>query len=333
MSGPTRLRRRFVPLALLVIAALLAAGVGEAVLVQRQGGEAPADRDFIAVEQVPRQPTPPASTTDASTGLFVSPCGRNENAHRNTDNVITAPGEVGGAHHVHEYVGNVLTDAFSTDRSLVAAGTTCRNGDASTYYWPVLRWLRTDRRTRHDAAVHEPTGVAGGHPNPEAPVAPASVLVQFRGNPATKVVAMPRFLRLSTGNANAATAPPGTAQWSCTGSPDRRTPLYPLCPAGQHVLRIFDFPSCWDGRRTDSPNHRAHAVFPAPNGVCPRDTFPIPQLHLEVAYPVPPGRSFAIDAFPDQRRHPTTDHAHFINVMPDPLMSRVVACLNGGRRC
>jgi hypothetical protein len=142
--------------------------------------------------------------------------------------------------------------------------------------------------------------------------------------------------RLSTGNPHAATAPTaaaGTAQWGCTGSPGRRTPLYPLCPAGQQVLRSYDFPSCWDGWRTDSPHHRDQATFPAPNGPCPRDTFPIPQLHLEVAYPVPPGRSYAIDTFPDQRRSPTTDHAQFINVMPDPLMTHVVACLNNGRHC
>jgi hypothetical protein len=252
----------------------------------------------------------------------------------NTDNVITAPGEVGGAHHVHEYVGNLSTDAFSTDRSLAVAETTCRNGDLSTYYWPVLRLLTNGRPTGHGhAAGGDPGGDPGRHPNREAPVTPASVLVRFSGNPTSKVVAMPRFLRLITGNASAATAPPGTAQWGCTGTLDRRTPLYPLCPAGQHVVRIFDFPGCWDGRRTDSPTHRAHAVFPAPNGACPRDTFPIPQLRLEVAYPVPPGRSYAIDAFPDQRRHPTTDHAHFLNAMPDPLMTRVVRCINSGRRC
>jgi hypothetical protein len=48
---------------------------------------------------------------------------------------------------------------------------------------------------------------------------------------------------------------------------------------------------------------------------------------------VAPGHSFAIDAFPDQRRSPVTDHAQFVNVMPDALMARVVACVYSGRRC
>jgi hypothetical protein len=169
----------------------------------------------------------------------------------------------------------------------------------------------------------------------ESRVPPTSVLVQYQGNPTSKVVGMPRFLRLVAGDPRAATAatPAGTAQWSCTGSTQRRTQLYPLCPSGERVLRIYDFPSCWDGRRTDSPTHRAHALYPAADGSCPPNSFPIPRLHLEIGYTVPPGRSFLIDAFPEQHHSPITDHANFINVMPAPLMERVVTCLNSGRRC
>ncbi|HLZ37654.1 MAG TPA: DUF1996 domain-containing protein, partial [Mycobacteriales bacterium] len=176
----------------------------------------------------------------------------------------------------------------------------------------------------------------GGAHNRGTRIAPAAVLVEFRGNPSSPVVAMPRFLRLSTGNPRAAATQPvttGAPQWSCSGFPDRRTRLYPLCPGGQQVLRIYDFPSCWDGRRTDSPDHRSHAAFPAPDGQCPATTVPVPQLHLEVAYSVPPGRSFALDTFPQQHRNPITDHGDFVNVMPDPLMAEVVACLDGGVHC
>jgi hypothetical protein len=311
----------------------------------------PADGDFVAIEQVPPRPPVPPPGPGSSTGTFTAPCGRNESAHLNGDNVVTTPGQAHGAEHLHEYVGNVSTDAYSTEQSLAAATTTCRNGDRSAYYWPVLRVLAPPAGSAHtheagDAvhAHHEPAAVhdhdeadgAGGDGDAPARIPPASVLVLFRGNPTGQVVPMPRFLRLITGNAHAATTSTpgiGSAQWSCTGHPDRRTPHYPLCPLGQEVLRIFDFPSCWDGRRTDSPNHQVHVVFPAPDGSCPHDTFPIPQLHLEVTYPIPLGRSFAIDAFPEQHHDPATDHAAFINVMPDPLMAQVVTCLNNGIHC
>jgi hypothetical protein len=147
---------------------------------------------------------------------------------------------------------------------------------------------------------------------------------------------MPRFLRVVTGDAKAVTAPArgaAAAQWTCRGVADRSTPRYPLCRPGDQVVRVFDFPSCWDGLRADSPTHRAHVVFPAANGGCPAASFPIPQLRIEVRYAVPPGRSFAIDTFPEQHRSPLTDHADFIDVMPDALMAEVVDCLNTGRGC
>ena len=46
-----------------------------------------------------------------------------------------------------------------------------------------------------------------------------------------------------------------------------------------------------------------------------------------------PGRSYAIDSFPDQQRRALTDHFDFLNVMSEPLMREAVDCLNTGRTC
>jgi hypothetical protein len=229
-----------------------------------------------------------------------------------------------GAHHLHDYVGNLSTDAFSTDESLAAAGTTCRLGDKSTYFWPVLR----DRRS--DQNANDPDGNVG------TVLTARAVQLQFRGNATSRVVPMPRFLRLITGDAKAATNGGANARaaWSCTGFQNRiATDKYPLCPRGSLVLRILDFPSCWDGQNTDSANHRTHVVFPGQNGACPQGTRAIPQLRMTLAYSVPQGQSFALDAFPEQKHNPVTDHADFANVMPDRLMRFVVDCINRGRRC
>ena len=75
----------------------------------------------------------------ATTGSFTVDCGRNENGHFNPDNFIAQPGVRNGAEHLHDYVGNLSTNADSTNESLLAAGTTCRNGDKSAYFWPVIR--------------------------------------------------------------------------------------------------------------------------------------------------------------------------------------------------
>jgi hypothetical protein len=279
-------------------------------------GGGPVDSDFVDILAVgPNTPTVQPGP-DASTGSFVSECGRNENNHLNPDNFIVAPGVLNGAHHTHDYVGNVSTDASSTNDSLAAAGTTCRLGDRSAYFWPVLR---------------NPAGGAGADGNDGDILRPVSVQLEFLGNALAKVVPMPRFLRVITGDAKADTNGPANAraQWTCRGFDNRVTTKYPLCRDGG-VRRILEFPSCWNGKDIDSANHRTHVVFPANNGQCPKGTLAIPRLRMTLTYLAPLGRSFAVDSFPEQKHNPLTDHADFANVMSEQLMALVVECINTG---
>jgi hypothetical protein len=280
--------------------------------------------DFVDIRRIPPRRLDARIQRGGSRGTFVSRCGTNGERHNNPDNFIVAPGVRNGAHHLHDYVGNLSADAFSTDESLAAAGTTCRLGDKSTYFWPVLR------NRLVDANVDDPDRNVG------QVLRPRSVTLQFRGNARARVVAMPRFLRIITGDAKAGTNGPANARagWSCTGFTNRVSPdKYPLCPRGSQVVRILDFPSCWDGQNTDSANHRTHIVFPDQGGACPQGTQPVPQLRMTLTYSVPQGPSYALDAFPEQLHNPITDHGDFVNVMPDRLMRFVVDCINRGRRC
>lgn len=284
----------------------------------------PFPEDFVNIRQVAPVRLDARPARNGSRGSFVSQCGTNRNGHNNPDNFIVAPGVSNGAHHLHDYVGNLSTDAFSTDESLAAAGTTCRLGDQSTYYWPVIR----DRKS--DVNANDPDGNVG------TVLRPRSVRLEFGGNATSRVVAMPRFIRIITGDAKAATNGTANARagWSCSGFQNRISPdKYTLCPRGSQLLRILDFPSCWDGQNTDSANHRNHVVFPDQNGACPQGTRAIPRLRMTLGYSVPQGPSFAVDAFPEQKHNPVTDHGDFVNVMPDRLMQTVVSCINRGRRC
>jgi len=289
----------------------------------------PGAGDYVGINEVPLALADPPGGPDASMGRFAVSCGRNERGHRNSDNVIVAPGTVNAAHHIHDYVGNLSADAFSTDASLATADTTCTNGDRSTYYWPVLRRLNA---AGGDAHVHG-GGLDGNH---GSIVAPSEVRIEFHGNPAGPVVDMPRFLRVATGDARALTNGPqpfARVQWTCSNEPRRRTDRYPRCPAGARTVRIFDFPSCWNGQTTDSDTHRTHVVFPEPDGACLSGFRAVPALRIEVAYDLSENEPFAIDTFPEQRRSPRTDHADFINVMTDDQMAQIVDCLNTGRTC
>ncbi|TDC67727.1 DUF1996 domain-containing protein [Actinomadura sp. GC306] len=287
---------------------------------------------YVPIRQAPRV-RQPRTTRAGSKGVFRVDCGTNEGqAHNNPDNVVAAPGVVNGAHHIHDYVGNLDTDAFSTDESLAAAGTTCTNGDKSTYFWPVLR-LRDGEDTSDRAEQSRIDGNVGSI------IEPAEVKLEFLGNPRSRVVAMPQFIRMATGDAKAVTKglQNAKAQWTCTGFENRAfTDKYPLCPEGSLVTRVLNFASCWDGQNTDSANHRDHIAFPDERtGACPEGTVAVPQLRMTLSYDVPAEPlAFALDSFPESGHDPVTDHGDFINVMGEELMQQVVNTINGrkGRR-
>ncbi|UUV36255.1 DUF1996 domain-containing protein [Amycolatopsis roodepoortensis] len=109
-------------------------GVGAA-LADGQGN---AD-DYVDITTVQPNVQKPDQKRAATKGSFTVDCGRNENGHFNPDNFIAQPGVRNGAQHLHDYVGNLSTNADSTNESLLASGTTCRNGDKSAYFWPVIR--------------------------------------------------------------------------------------------------------------------------------------------------------------------------------------------------
>ncbi|GAA2222431.1 hypothetical protein GCM10010104_11330 [Streptomyces indiaensis] len=100
------------------------------------------------------------------------------------------------------------------------------------------------------------------------------------------------------------------------------------------MVRTERFQSCWDGRNTDSADHRSHVAFTDARGRCPAGFKAVPQLVQRLTYSGLAGSTrFAVDSFPESLHKPVTDHGDFINAMPDRLMKRAVACINSGRRC
>ncbi|GAA2491004.1 DUF1996 domain-containing protein [Streptomyces gobitricini] len=298
---------------------------------QGQAGNGPVAGDFVDIRAVQPNVRSPRKFQGASRGSFTTNCGRNENGKFNPDNVIVAPGVSNGAHHMHDYVGNQANDAFASDDDLANGRTTCRNqGDKSTYFWPVLRLQNGQNEDDADADG------GGKDQNVGEILTPSQVTMNFVGSPVGKVTAMPKFLRIITGDAKAFTNGDANANasWSCTGFENRQLKdKYPICPQGSQVVRTFNFQSCWDGRNTDSANHRTHVAFADGNGRCPNGFRAIPQLVQRIVYDVPQGTVFAVDSFPEQLHKPVTDHGDFINVFNNRLMQQMVNCINGGRRC
>ncbi|UJW33169.1 DUF1996 domain-containing protein [Saccharothrix sp. AJ9571] len=437
----------------------------------------PDQSQFVDITTVEPNVNEPEAQEGASSGTFTVDCGRNENGHFNPDNFIAQPGVRNGAQHLHDYVGNLSTDADSNNQSLQAAGTTCANGDKSAYFWPVVR-IDTDDAAEGEAeqqqdnaeeAQAEQAGQSGSQnqdgrqagdgqaaeadpadadaadagaagqdgaqeqdgqaaeeqgaqeqgaqgqrgrgqggqdqnggqgddqgqgqdqpggqgdqgqggdqdqgdqdqngdqgqggdengggqeedpalppqdengelPGNEGEIQrPAKVDITFRGSPVTEVEAMPKFLRVLYGDAKVTTNGPGNAQesWTCSGFEDQvRIDKYTICPEGSDVMRVHDFPSCWDGENIDSANHRTHIVYPNENGQCEDGFTAVPQLRISLTYEIPRevqlAGQYKVDAFPEEDHNPFSDHDDFANVMSNAIMNRVVDCINSGRTC
>ncbi|MGW5746978.1 DUF1996 domain-containing protein [Amycolatopsis sp. NPDC003861] len=136
---------------LTIAAASSAVAVAASVVIATSGGIGAALADgqgaadqYVDITTVQPNVKAPDRRRGASTGTFTVNCGKNENKHFNPDNFIAQPGVRNGAQHLHDYVGNLSTNADSTNESLLAAGTTCRNGDKSAYFWPVIRINRDE---------------------------------------------------------------------------------------------------------------------------------------------------------------------------------------------
>ncbi|WP_405505273.1 DUF1996 domain-containing protein [Streptomyces purpurascens] len=309
-----------------------------------QDGNGPAAADFVNIEDVQPNsrnlPNGLASNGDGgSTGTFTTQCGTNENENRNSDNVIVAPGVSNGAQHQHDYVGNQNNNAFASDEDLANGETTCQNqGDKSTYFWPVIRI----QDGSDDIDAGQPGGGQDG--NVGKIVEPAQAELKFVGNRTSDVVAMPKALRIITGDAKAFTNGLNNANtsWSCTGFEDRQsTDKYTICPEGSSVVRTSNFQSCWDGQNIDSANHRTHVDFVEADGSCSNGFQAIPQLQVRLVYDVPAPQinngqvqnAFAVDSFPEQLHKPITDHNDFINFFDDNVMNEMVQCINNGENC
>ncbi|MEU4167171.1 DUF1996 domain-containing protein [Streptomyces sp. NPDC026665] len=303
-------------------------------------GNGPVAADYADIKSVQPNVQNPQPQADASRGEFASSCGVNANGLFNSDNVIVAPGVTNGAHHFHDYIGNQSNTAFASDDDLTKADTSCQDkGDKSSYYWPVVRL--------QDGTQERDAGAPGGgtEGNSGKIVTPKQVTLTFVGNPRSKVTAMPRLLRIITGDAKAFVNGPANANasWSCTGFEDRQLKdKYPLCPQGSDVVRTFKFQSCWDGANIDSANHRTHVAFADAQGNCPGNFKAIPQLVQRIVYDIDApslqdgGRTsplFAVDSFPENLHKPITDHGDFINVFDEGTMNNVVDCINSGKKC
>jgi hypothetical protein len=241
-----------------------------------------------------------ATAADPNQPIFSTPCGF---SHRAPDDPIVAPGEP-GASHLHDFFGNVSTDASSTYESLRAAAATCRRSEDAAAYWVPTLFL--------DGQAVEPRMAQVYY------LAPPRQRAAVRPHPAG--------LTVIAGNAHA-TGPQDTrvVSWHCgpdSGVDPQSTP--PTCP-GRHQLRLrVNFPDCWDGVHLDSADHKGHMAYPS-RGACPAShPVRVPRIALNIRYPIAGGAGVSLSSGASH-----TAHADFFNTWDQGVLEHLVAtCIN-----
>jgi hypothetical protein len=247
-------------------------------------------------------PDLPGSTTQRGGTVF--PGGAYFNlacgfSHQNNDDPIRFPEQPGRSHN-HTYIGNRTVHAFTTPATLRQRGeSTCEVEDDRSTYWVPTLYVGT-----------------------RAVVPYAGVVYYVRLTP-QRVSAFPADLKMVAGNPTARRAQPTSiASWGCGGiGTSTRSPTVLACRRDDTLELRVRFPDCWNGRASDSANHKSHMAY-AVSGRCP-STHPVavPTLIVVLLYPPVPKTALLSSG-----RFAT--HADFMNGWDADAFQKLVAGLN-----
>lgn len=232
--------------------------------------------------------------------------------HQKADDPIVYPRQP-GASHLHSFFGNTSTNANSTWLSLRRAGTNCNNkGDKAAYWIPALY--------KNGSVVR----AVAGH-------------FYYRGLHKTLSVikAYPPGLKVIAGNAHATkTQSTRVVAWSCQGSSGTGRATMRDCGGGGKVKALIKFPSCWDGKRKDSPDHKSHMRYATRlaggRRGCPRThPMPVPELTMAIVFPIRNGSGVRLASGPFY-----TMHADFFNAWNQTSLKKLIQnCIRANREC
>lgn len=189
-----------------------------------------------------------------------------------------------GESHLHPFFGNDGSDAFSTAESLrTTGGSTCHGGIAnrSSYWFAGLKDTRTDKPIVPDTlVVYYKPGVFSvtkgyGWAGADGVWHEVTITDPATGRPARKFPGfsdLPPGLAMIAGNPSRSTprvsADAFDFRWSCItpkGTTSQTSEIPIDCPVTSpvpsYIIQEVMFPPCWDGKNTDSPDHKSHMSY------------------------------------------------------------------------
>ncbi|CAK7205005.1 hypothetical protein SEUCBS139899_007769 [Sporothrix eucalyptigena] len=213
---------------------------------------------------------------------------------------LVNPGAVPSPH-LHQVVGgnsfNASMDPSTHDLVTGSTCTTCTFSEDFSNYWTAVLYFKA-RNGSYTRVPQMPSQGLKGNGGVTVYYIPSS-------NTKNKVTAFKPGFRMLVGDAGLQAATPNPAHKVChrcmpasgdnsnlnCASPDGPTLPKGFCAGG--IRSVITFPTCWDGKNTDSADHKSHVSYPqgtgvndvGSNGNCP-STHPvrIPQVMLETMW-------------------------------------------------
>jgi hypothetical protein len=213
---------------------------------------------------------------------------------------LVNPGNIPSPH-LHQIVGgnsfNASMDPTTHDLPTVSTCTSCTFSEDFSNYWTAVLYFRARNGTFKRVPQMASQGLQGN----------GGITVYYipSTNSKSNVTAFKPGFRMLVGDA--ALQSPSTVHKVChrcmpksgdntninCGSPDAQTLPTGMCAGG--IRSIITFPTCWDGKNLDSPDHESHITYGTgsasndvgPTGSCP-SSHPVvlPQVMYEVMWDV-----------------------------------------------
>ncbi|CAG8982142.1 hypothetical protein HYALB_00003234 [Hymenoscyphus albidus] len=218
---------------------------------------------------------------------------------------LVSPGVIPSPH-MHQIVGgssfNATMDPSEINPPAVSKCTSCKMSEDFSNYWTASIYFRSPENGTYKRVPQMANGRLNGTLMEQSAGITAYYMRPFSGTN-KKVTVMPAGFRMLTGDPTLRTksSGPKTICHRCLAKSERigggsgapcdsndfsEFPNKP-CPGGIRATVIF--PSCWDGKNLDSPDHRAHVAYQA-GSVLAGDKCPsshpvrIPQVMYEIMY-------------------------------------------------
>ncbi|KAH8201372.1 hypothetical protein TruAng_004455 [Truncatella angustata] len=210
---------------------------------------------------------------------------------------VVEPGNVPSGH-VHQIVGgNAFNATMQGDIGEKGTCTTCPFTEDFSNYWTAVLYFKHQNGSYHRVPIYPNAVIGDGITSIQGGMTIYYTQLDFNGNGDQKITSFQPGFRMTVGSPTTDTLDGAKnhtgLRYVCLDSAYTRFPELPDFPAKAckgGIMTVHHFPSCWDGKNLDSPDHQAHMYNTVKEAFQPADPCPashpvrMPQLAYETLW-------------------------------------------------